>query len=113
MGQQQALLHLTMDEITFPIDASIGIITSITTMSYTIDVFSNVVPVTPIPSAPAMWLPIRMRSPVPVPRPLEALQGVISTGTGCRSVAEGGGFNFFFFKVKKKEVFEVFTPVFI
>ena len=103
MGQQQALLQLTMDVITFPHDASIEIIMSTTTMFYTIDVFSNVVPANPIQSAPAMWLPIRMRSPVPVPIPLEALQGV-STGTGCRSVAEGrgGGSFFFFLKLKKK-----------
>ena len=73
MGQQQALLLLTMDEITFPKDASIGKIMSTTTMFYTIDPFFNVVRVTPIQSAPAMWYPIRMRSPVPAPLPLEAL----------------------------------------
>ena len=104
MGQQQALLPLTMDVITFPKDASIGIIMSTTTMFYTIDVFFNAVPATPIPSAPAMWLPIRMRSPVPPPLPLEALQGV-STGTGCRSVAEGGSkknYGFFLYIKKKR-----------
>ena len=83
MGQQQALLLLTMDVITFPHDASIGRIMSTTTMFYTIDVFFNVVPDTPIQSAPAMWLPIQMRSPVPaVPLPLEALQGIRTAQQG-------------------------------
>ena len=68
-------VQLTINEITFKQDGSIGIETSVMTVVFPMAVLCNDIPANHIPSAHPMWYMIHIFPTAPVPLPLEGLLG--------------------------------------